>query len=152
MTCLKQHVTTLVSSVLLAALSACGAVPAVKSTAQDSAVNSSPLASSSGMVIGTLSYQYVDLGPRRSPLSWVVHFERVDQQATKQDYALVVNVDPQTSSGVFTGALPAGVYAFRNAASADRRYIVGAMKMPFEVQAGAVQDAGHYALNPLTSH
>ena len=140
----------LVGVLLLVALAGCAAAPATKAEAVPQAAMQG-----SGMVIGTLSYQYVNVAPRRSAASWVVHFERVDQAAAKYsqaaDYALVVTVDPETSSGVFAGALPAGVYAFRDAASADRHYVAGAMKMPFEVQAGAVQDAGHYALNPLTS-
>lgn len=155
MTRLIQSSAALAGCVVLTLLGGCATTPPSNAGAQKQVQESPLLASSSGMVIGTLSYQYVDLGARHSPLSWVVHFERVDsaaKQAVPADYALVVNVDPETSSGVFAGALPAGVYAFRDAASADRRYVVGAMKMPFEVQAGAVQDAGHYALNPLTSH
>lgn len=104
-----------------------------------------PMVTSSGLVIGTMSYHYVETGPDES--AWVVHLRRVD--APEQDYALVVAVDPATRSGIFTGALPAGVYAFQEAANAGGRYRPGTLKMPFEVQAGSVRDAGHYALNPL---
>jgi hypothetical protein len=104
-----------------------------------------PLVMSSGLVIGTLSYQYVELGAAESP-RWIVHVERVDDPA--QDYALPVEVDRASRRGVFTGALPAGVYAFREAASATGRYAPDASQALFEVQAGEVRDAGHYALNP----
>jgi hypothetical protein len=106
-----------------------------------------PLASGSGLVIGTLSYEYVEIEAPAEP-ALVVHFDRLDGTAP-EDYALPVDVDGGMQRGVFTGALPAGVYAFREVASAGRRYEAGAMKLPFQVQAGAVQDAGHYALNPL---
>lgn len=137
--------------VVILALCACSSLPT------STPAPASPLVSSSGLVIGTLSYQYVELAEPRNRGAWVVHFDRLDRAAGQQadatahptDYALAVNVDPDSNSGVFTGALPAGVYAFREAASANRRFAVGALKMPFEVQAGAVQDAGHYALNPL---
>lgn len=134
-----------ISILFAAAVSGCGSL---RTTDTPSAPPAS-LAGSPGLVIGTLSYQYVELGGPRNRGSWVVHFDRLDQAAAQRDYALAVNVDPDSNSGVFTGALPAGVYAFREAASANRRFAVGALKMPFEVQAGAVQDAGHYALNPL---
>jgi len=104
---------------------------------------------SSGLVIGTLSYQYVETGEQNSGSTWVVHFERIDQPST-QDYALAVDVDPRRHQGVFTGALPAGVYAFREVAIEKRRFGAGALKMPFEVQPGEVKDAGHYALKPLS--
>lgn len=109
-----------------------------------------PLANGAGLVIGTLSYHYIEADAPRGDPAWVVHFERVDT-AAPQDYTLLVDVDPDTRSGVFTGALPAGVYAFRDAASDYRRFAAGALKMPFEVQAGEVRDAGHYALNPLSA-
>ena len=109
-------------------------------------VPNSPLITSSGLVIGTLSYQYVDASEKSPGKAWVVHFERIDTPA-RQDYALAVDVDPQRHSGVFTGALPAGVYAFREAAADDRRFVSGVLRMPFEVQAGEVRDAGHYAVN-----
>jgi hypothetical protein len=108
----------------------------------------SPLITSSGLVIGTVSYQYLEAGQRAPGPSWTVRFERLDSPA-KQDYALAVDVDPQLRSGVFTGALPAGVYAFREAASENGRFAAGSLKMPFEVQAGEVRDAGHYALRPV---
>jgi hypothetical protein len=130
-------------AILAAALAGCAAAPAVSPTAAPL-----PMVTSSGLVIGTLSYQYVDTGARDGAPAWVVHFERIDVPA-RQDYALVVNVDPASHSGFFSGPLPAGVYAFREAATHDRRYAPGALKMPFEVQAGAVHDAGHYAVNPL---
>jgi hypothetical protein len=106
-----------------------------------------PLVTGSGLVIGTLSYEYVDIEAPAEP-ALVVHFDRLDGTAP-EEYALPVDVDAGMQRGVFTGALPAGVYAFREVASAGRRYEAGAMKLPFQVQAGAVQDAGHYALNPL---
>ena len=130
-------------ALVAASAAACSSVPPV------SAKPASPMASDSGMVIGTLSYQYLDVNSPRSAGVWVVHFDRVDRAAAQQNYVLAVNLDPNSNSGVFTGALPAGVYAFREASSANRRFAVGALKMPFEVQAGAVQDAGHYALAPL---
>lgn len=105
-----------------------------------------PFVTSSGLVVGTLSYQFVDAGAQPA---WTVHFERIDAPA-KQDYSLPVEVDPASHSGIFTGTLPAGVYAFRAAASADRSFNAGALRMPFEVQAGEVRDAGHYALDPVT--
>lgn len=101
----------------------------------------------SGLVIGTVSYQFDEAKPK-APL-WVVHFERIDNTARVQDYALVVSMDPQTQSGVFSGPLPAGVYTFRDAQTAQQRYVPAAFRMPFEVQAGSVQDAGHYAVNPV---
>ena len=131
----------LAGSMILAALTAaCGAT-----TPQRPAPP--PLVTSSGLVIGTLSYHYVEIEAPAEP-ALMVHFDRIDGPAP-EDYALAVEVDPGTRRGVFTGALPAGVYAFREVASESRRYEPGAMAMPFEVQAGAVQDAGHYALNPL---
>lgn len=124
-----------------ALLLGCAQAPVVKPVA----AAPSPLVTSSGLVIGTLSYHYVDTAAAGE--DWVVHLRRVD--APDQDYALVVSVDPATHSGIFTGALPPGVYAFQEAANAGARYKPGAMKLPFEVRAGAVRDAGHYALNPL---
>jgi hypothetical protein len=103
-----------------------------------------PIVTSSGLVIGTVSYQYVELGAGEAP-RWVVHVERVDDA---QDYALPVEIDAASRRGVFTGALPAGVYAFREAQSAAGRYAPSAARTLFEVQAGEVRDAGHYALNP----
>lgn len=129
---------------LIALLSGCASTP---STPPPEAPVS-PLASGSGLVIGTLSYNYLEEAKTTAP-SWVVHFERLDRAAAVRDYALAVNVDPQNQTGVFTGALPAGVYAFREAQIANRRFASGVMKMPFEVLAGSVQDAGHYAVNPL---
>lgn len=122
-------------------LAGCAATPRVAEP-----VPASAFVTSSGLIIGTLSYQFVDAGTQPA---WTVHFERIDAPA-KQDYALKVDVDPARHSGVFTGTLPAGVYAFRAAASANRSFNAGALKPPFEVQAGEVRDAGHYALNPVT--
>ncbi len=134
----------LIAPLIAAILAACSSLPPASPSV------ASPVVSGSGLVIGTLSYQYVDVDAQRAPGAWVVHFDRLDRATARStDYALAVSVDPDSNSGVFTGALPAGVYAFREAASANRRFAVGALKMPFEVQAGAVQDAGHYALNPL---
>lgn len=103
-----------------------------------------PLVTSSGLVIGTVSYQYVELGASEAP-KWIVHVERVDDPA--QDYALPVEVDKASRRGMFTGALPAGMYALREAASATGRYAPENSAV-FEVQAGEVRDVGHYALNP----
>lgn len=103
----------------------------------------SPFVSSSGMVIGTLSYHYLEIGG--TP---VVHLQRLDA-GPAEDYALPVSVDSARHRGIFTGALPAGVYAFREVATAGRHFPVSAVSMPFEVQAGEVRDAGHYALNPV---
>lgn len=105
-----------------------------------------PMVTSSGLVIGTLSYQYVAAGAREAEPRWIVHVERVDAPA--QEYALPVDVDPASRRGVFTGALPAGVYALREAASPKGRY-APAGEAVFEVQAGEVRDAGHYALKPV---
>lgn len=123
-------------------LAGCAAAP-VAPTVQPATPG--PFVTSSGLVIGTLSYQFVDAGAQPG---WTVHLERIDAPA-RQDYSLPVDVDPKSRSGVFAGALPAGVYAFRAAASADRTFNAAAMKLPFEVQAGEVRDAGHYALDPL---
>jgi len=120
---------------------ACAQAPVV---AQSEA--SLPLVTSSGLVIGTLSYQYVELGTRETGPRWVVHVKRVDDPA--QDYALPVDIDAASRRGVFTGALPAGVYALREANSASARYAPSGAAV-FEVQAGEVRDAGHYALNPV---
>jgi hypothetical protein len=135
----SSRLSTLLAMALLAG---CAAAPA---PAPDAAA--SPFVTSTGLVIGTLSYQYVEAGAQPET-PWVVHFERIDAPA-QQEYELTVDVDPRERSGVFAGALPAGVYAFREAASDNRRFQSGALRMPFEVQAGAVQDAGHYALNPI---
>ena len=105
-----------------------------------------PLVNSSGLVIGTLSYRYVEAGTSEEGPRWVVHVKRVDDPA--QDYALPVDVDAKTRSGVFTGALPAGVYALSEASSSQARYAPSGAAV-FEVQAGQVRDAGHYALNPV---
>jgi len=105
-----------------------------------------PLVSSSGVVIGTLSYSYVEAGTNETGPRWVVHVKRVDDP--EQDYALPVDVDAASRSGVFTGALPAGVYALREANSSNARYVPSGSAV-FEVQAGQVRDAGHYALSPV---
>ena len=105
-----------------------------------------PIVMSSGLVIGTVSYQFVELGAGEVP-RWVVHVERVDDPA--QDYALPVEFDRASRRGIFTGALPAGTYALREAASATGRYAPDSARAVFEVQAGEVRDAGHYALNPV---
>lgn len=132
------------------ALCACAGVP-TQTNATALAPLAAPLVTSGGLVIGTLSYQYVDVADRTDDGRWIVHLERVDgAAAAAQDYALAVDVDRENRSGVFSGTLPEGVYAFRAAESADRHYAVGAMKMPFEVQAGEVRDAGHFALSPLS--
>ncbi|MCI0749727.1 MAG: hypothetical protein L0Y32_04170 [Nevskiales bacterium] len=137
-----------ICNVLLAAtLASCAGSPPVGPSS--SSTNSLPLAGNSGVVIGTLSYQFVEITESSGNPAWVVHLERVDTPATRRDYTLMVNTDPKVRTGVFTGVLPAGVYAFREAANANHRFVVSAIKMPFEVQAGAVQDVGHYALNPL---
>lgn len=135
---------------LVAAAAGCAAAPAShdSTAAARAAAPLSPMVMSSGLVIGTMSYHYVDLGEQAQHPGWIVHLTRVDAPAP-QDYAMVVEVDPATRRGVFTGALPPGVYAFREAARANHHYATGAMKMPFEIQAGTVQDAGHYALNPV---
>jgi len=104
------------------------------------------MVTSSGLVIGTLSYQYVEAGAGEAGPRWILHVERVDAPA--QEYALPVDVDPASRRGVFTGALPAGVYALREAASPKGRYAPAGAAV-FEVQAGEVRDAGHYALNPV---
>lgn len=125
----------------VALMSACAQAPVAPA-----ATAPLPLVTSSGLVIGTVSYQYVELGAGEVP-QWVVHVQRVDDP--QRDYALPVNVDPASRRGIFTGALPAGVYALREAASATGRYAPAASRSVFEVQAGEVRDAGHYALNPV---
>lgn len=120
-------------------LAGCAATPADFAPA-------TPRVTDSGLVIGTVSYRYVDMNTGDDAV--VARFERIDAPAP-QDYALPVSVDPKTHSGVFDGTLPAGVYAFREVASAGRSYPTGAMALPFEVTAGTVRDAGHYALSPV---
>lgn len=131
-------------------LAGCASAPAVAPvTAHAVEPASSAFVTSSGMVIGTMSYHYVEVSDRDGTL-WVVHLDRLDGGAV-QDYALPVSVDRARHRGVFTGALPAGVYAFREAAAAGRHFPANAVNMPFEVQAGEVRDAGHYALNPISA-
>jgi hypothetical protein len=125
----------------VALMSACAQAPVAAPTATAPL----PLVTSSGLVIGTVSYQFVELGAGEAP-QWVVHLERVG--APQEDYALPVDVDRASRRGVFTGALPAGVYALREAASATGRYAPEASRAVFEVQAGEVRDVGHYSLNP----
>lgn len=132
----------LATSTAVLALAACAAAP----PAPPAAASPPPFVTSSGLVIGTLSYQYLEAGTGTPGAAWVVHLERLDEP--RQEFALPVEVDPQRKSGVFTGALPAGVYAFRDANADNRRFAPGTLKMPFEVQAGEVQDAGHYAVQP----
>ncbi len=134
-----RNVTTLSAAALLSACAQAPVMPAQQAPTL-------PLVTSSGLVIGTVSYQYVELGAGEAP-RWVVHVERVDDPS--QDYSLAVDVDPASRRGIFTGALPAGVYALRDAAGAGGRYAPQASKTMFEVQAGEVRDAGHYALNPV---
>jgi hypothetical protein len=137
----------------LLALAGCASAPvATPEPASSGAVSPMPtmLVTSSGVVIGTFSYQYVKVDDAAGNPGWVLHFTRMDAPGqASQDYAMVVDVDPSTRRGVFTGTLPAGVYAFREAASTTGHYTSAALRLPFEVQAGSVQDAGHYALNPF---
>lgn len=134
------------AAVLLAATFACACARApVAPVATADPAPVLPLVTSSGLVIGTVSYQYVELGASETP-QWIVHVERVDDPS--QDYALPVAVDRASRRGIFTGALPAGTYALREAASATGRYAPDTSRAVFEVQAGEVRDAGHYALNP----
>ena len=128
-----------------ALVSACAQAPVAPTvTIHEMTAAPVPLVTSSGLVIGTVSYQYVELGAGEAP-QWVVHVERVEDA---QDYALPVEIDAASRRGIFTGALPAGTYAFREAESASGRYAPNASRMLFEVQAGEVRDAGHYALDP----
>ncbi len=124
---------------------ACAQAPVVAQS-EEAAFAPLPLVTSSGLVIGTLSYQYVEVGTSETGPRWVVHVKRVDDP--DQDYALPVDIDAASRRGVFTGALPAGVYALREASSATARYAPSGAAV-FEVQAGEVRDAGHYALNPV---
>ena len=121
-------------------LAGCAATPAPAPIA----TADMPFVTSSGLVIGTLSYQFVEAG--ETP-AWTVHFERIDGPVP-EDYALEVNVDPRSRQGFFTGTLPAGVYSFKAAASDNRAFDSGTLRMPFEVQPGEVKDAGHYAVRP----
>ena len=131
----------------VALMSACAQAPVAPAASETSRATAPlPLVTSSGLVIGTVSYQYVAPGVGEVP-QWIVRVQRVDDPA--QDYALPVDVDPASRRGIFTGALPAGVYAVREAASATGRYAPDASRSIFEVQAGEVRDAGHYALNPV---
>jgi len=125
---------------LAALLAGCAAAPAA---APDRGATPAAFVQDSGLVIGTVSYNYAGGARPR-----VVHFERLDR-AAQADYVLAVSVDAENQRGVFTGTLPAGVYSFREADSAERHFAANGVKMPFEVQAGAVQDAGHYALSPV---
>ena len=127
----------------IALMSACAQAPVAREMPAPELL---PLVTSSGLVIGTVSYQYVEPGAGDAGPAWVVHLQRVDAPA--QDYALKVDVDPATRSGVFTGALPAGQYALREAATPRGRYAPAASRATFEVQAGEVRDAGHYRLDP----
>jgi hypothetical protein len=129
----------------VALMSACAQAPVAPTRIASPEPPPLPILTSSGLVIGTVSYQYVELGAGEAP-SWVVHLRRLDDPA--QDYALPLDVDPASRQGIFTGALPAGVYALREAASATGRYAPEASRALFEVQAGEVRDAGHYTLNP----
>ena len=135
---------TVVILALAALAGACAQAPVVEPSVAPPAPL--PLVNSSGLVIGTLSYRYVEAGTSEEGPRWVVHVKRVDDPA--QDYALPVDVDATTRSGVFTGALPAGVYALSEASSSRARYAPSGAAV-FEVQAGQVRDAGHYALNPV---
>ena len=138
----------MVALACVALMSACAQAPVAPTSVASVASPAPPplpILSSSGLVIGTVSYQYVELGAGEAP-SWIVHLRRLDDPA--QDYALPLDVDPASRQGIFTGALPAGVYALREAASATGRYAPEASRALFEVQAGEVRDAGHYTLNP----
>lgn len=128
-------------------LTGCAAVPPVPVAEIPAPPEApSPFVTSSGMVIGTLSYRYVEVADS----AWVVHLSRIDTGGS-EDYALPVSIDTRRHQGVFAGALPAGVYAFRDAAVAGRHFPSGVVRMPFEVQAGEVRDAGHYAINPVAA-
>lgn len=129
----------------VALMSACAQAPVAPTPVAAPAAPPLPILTSSGLVIGTVSYRYVELGAGEAP-SWVVHLRRLDDPA--QDYALPMDVDPASRQGIFTGALPAGVYALREAASKTGRYAPETSRPLFEVQAGEVRDAGHYTLNP----
>jgi hypothetical protein len=136
----------LVAPLFATLLSACAQAPVAPAVAEPvAALPPLPLVTSSGLVIGTVSYQYVEAGAEDTGPVWTVHLVRVDDPS--QDYALSLDVDPASRRGVFTGALPAGVYALRDAATPRGRYAPPS-HVPFEVQAGEVRDAGHYALNP----
>jgi hypothetical protein len=127
--------------------SACAQAPVAPAiAASDPAPEPLPLVTSSGLVIGTVSYAYVELGAGEEP-TWVVHVARVDDP-TAHNYALPVEFDRASRRGIFTGALPAGTYALRDAASKAGRYAPESSFAVFEVQAGEVRDAGHYALSP----
>ena len=138
-----------ISSLILAGCAAAPLAPVAAIPAPPEAP--SPFVGSSGMVIGTLSYRYVEVADS----AWVVHLSRIDAGApdagAAEDYALPVSIDTRRHQGVFAGALPAGVYAFRDAAVAGRHFPSGMVRMPFEVQAGEVRDAGHYAINPVAA-
>lgn len=123
-----------------AALAGCAAAPA---TPDPRAHVPQP-----ALVMGTFSYHYV--APAAGQL-WQVHLERLDAQAARQEYALTADLDAKGQRGVFSGMLPPGVYAFRDAGSSLRRFAANGVSMPFAVEAGEVRDLGHYALDPLTS-
>ncbi|MGH8443441.1 MAG: hypothetical protein ACRETF_11145 [Nevskiaceae bacterium] len=134
---------------LTALVGGCAQAPVVTTAIEPATVEIPtplPLVTSSGLVVGTLSYQFVEAGKTESSPRWVVHVERVDTPA--QDYALPVDVDLASRRGVFTGALPAGVYALKDASAPNGRYAPTGSSV-FEVQAGEVRDAGHYALRPV---
>ena len=97
---------------VVALASACAQAPVAPAvTVEEPTIAPVQLVTSSGLVIGTVSYQYVELGAGEAP-RWVVHVERVEDA---QDYALPVEIDAASRRGIFTGALPAGTYAFREA-------------------------------------
>lgn len=134
------------ASAVLTMLALAGCASAPKAPAIAAADSAPPMMmSASGLVIGTLSYHYVEVADP----TWVVHLTRVDGGGG--DYALPVSVDNARHRGTFAGALPQGVYAFREAAASGQHYAVSAVQMPFEVNSGEVRDAGHYALNPVLS-
>jgi hypothetical protein len=126
-----------------ALLSACAA-PAPVRTPVQSLPSQLP---QPALVIGTFSYHYAGVPAGQL---WRVHLERLDSRAARQEYALAANLDAKRQRGVFSGMLPPGVYAFRDAGNSLRRYAANGMPMPFVVEAGEVRDLGHYALDPLT--
>lgn len=131
-----------ISLVLL--LSACQALPPTPAT-----LPGLLSAQEAGVVIGTLDYPSSgdtrDLAPHALVrLSQVIAVS----SAGSPTYFLDVQLDAQQQQGFFSGTLPAGVYTLDEAVTSGVHLVPATLHMPFEVRAGVVTDAGHFALAP----
>lgn len=141
-----MHGTTLYRSspwlAAMLALSACALAPTAERR-PESTIAPSP----AGFVIGTVAYDFIDTRSAGREPHLLVTFERI---APAPDvtlrYALPATLDAARRSGVFAGALPPGIYAFREAQGGRLHFTASELRMPFEVSPGQVVDAGHYAL------